>query len=230
MKTYMIIFILLFVNSLARYACSKSFGANFLPEESILQHYLNTSHLHQIIVKRQLGNAYIYEDINETTTPVLPTTVVPPFQVFPATSRPSIVAPLFQRDAYCISIDNDLLCSSGIYQGLVEADLSCSTNTFHESAYKNCARSENGRFCGSLVNLYQFNFGGTGWQILERNCLRRDVLNGFCSRTCCLFLEDFKSKLGCCINEMRNIKWLLWTFIYYFGLQTVEFMWCSSTC
>ena len=107
--------------------------------------------------------------------------------------------PTAQDRAYCASIENDATCSSGLRQGQLDISLSCGESIEDiRFQYAHCARSENGAYCGSLSY-------GVSEQYLEGNCSGA-VTSNICPSQCRTQLEDFKSKLGCCINEYLNMS------------------------
>ena len=107
---------------------------------------------------------------------------------------------------------SEVLCTTGIQQGLVEADLSCGYKNVEEAQREAnlCAKSEDGQFCGSL---------------LELNRIRESYIEGNCSGVldqnpcpCQSLLEDFRSTLGCCINAYFN-----GTGVYYSGMTSLNY-------
>lgn len=105
----------------------------------------------------------------------------------------------------CTAQLNNVSCSFGITQGFVDTSLRC--GTFYESfkqAQRDanaCAKSENGQFCGSA-----FDLNGINLDYIEQNCTRAPTLNRneSCSPDCRTLLEDFRNRLGCCINAYIN--------------------------
>ena len=92
------------------------------------------------------------------------------------------------------------------------ADLSCGIESYRYY-YARCARSENGGFCESLVDWFQFDFyHGYGPQILETSCSDTGAIaSNYCPPTCRALLKYFKSKLGCCITAFPlNYTLRLW--------------------
>ena len=108
-------------------------------------------------------------------------------------------APTSQDLAYCNSIRNDAYCSSGIGQRVADFDLSCgdSIETVRSSLSR-CAKSESGAFCWSLIQL-----NGPSQQYVDANCFGA-ITSNTCPPQCRTNLEDFKNKLGCCINAHLN--------------------------
>ncbi len=104
--------------------------------------------------------------------------------------------------AICDAEVKDVLCTAGIEQRLVEADLSCNgTYRSIEEAQRDansCAKGESGQFCGSLLELYRLRAN-----YIEGNCSRVLTTNS-CPSNCRSLLEDFRSTLGCCINAYVN--------------------------
>jgi hypothetical protein len=104
--------------------------------------------------------------------------------------------------ATCDALVNDVLCTVGIWQGLVEAALSCNgAYRSIEEAQKEanrCAKGESGQFCGSLLDLHAIRV-----RYIEGNCSRVLALN-FCPSNCRSLLEDFRSTLGCCVTAYVN--------------------------
>ena len=117
-------------------------------------------------------------------------------------------APTSQDLAYCNSITNDAYCSSGFGQRAADIDLSCgdSIETVRLQ-YARCARSESGGFCRSLIYINSLS-----QRYLEANCSGA-ITSNTCPPQCRTNLEDFKSKLGCCINAYLNGS-------YYYYLST----------
>ena len=104
--------------------------------------------------------------------------------------------------ANCNAQLSEVLCTAGIQQAFVEAGLSCSgTYSDIDEAQKSvnlCAKSEDGQFCGSLLELNMIKAS-----YIEGNCsgvLRQNS----CPSNCRSLLEDFRSTLGCCINAYVN--------------------------
>ena len=109
-------------------------------------------------------------------------------------------APTLEDTASCTAQLSDILCTSGIIQRLIEADLSCGMNGV-EQAQKDantCAKSEDGQYCRSQLELY-----GITQNYVEGNCSMALSQND-CPSTCRTLLVEFKNKLGCCINAHIN--------------------------
>ena len=108
-----------------------------------------------------------------------------------------------EDEAYCGSLVADAYCSTGIAQGLIDADLSCGkgSEAEHRRIANGCARNEKGRFCFSAFIL--FDLEGIGQSNVEGNC-SRVLQSNSCPSICRTNLETFKSKLGCCINTYVN--------------------------
>ena len=105
-----------------------------------------------------------------------------------------------EDEVYCQSLIGSVLCSTGVEQGLVDADLSCGGISW-ASIVDRCPRSENGEFCSSAFIL--FDLGGIGRRNIEGNC-SEVIQSNSCPSACRTSLETFKSKLGCCINTYVN--------------------------
>ena len=102
--------------------------------------------------------------------------------------------PTSQDNAYCDSIEIDDYCSSGLGQSFVDVQLSCGESIESvRSSFNQCARSENGAFCGSL-----FHLNSPSQRYLEANC-SGVITSNVCPPQCRAHLKDFKNKLGCCI-------------------------------
>ena len=113
-------------------------------------------------------------------------------------------APTAQDHAYCDSIAIDAYCSSGIGQKTVDTSLSCGKSVEDVRSFSTqCARSENGTFCGSLSSLH-----AVSQQYLEANCSGA-ITSIICPSQCRTHLEYLKSIFGCCINAHLN------TSLYY---------------
>ena len=101
------------------------------------------------------------------------------------------------RDMFdCAATEIEYQCSSGYAQQVVNTALACGVDsTVARIIADQCARSENGDFCGIA----------TFRHILDQQsvegitaCFLSDPES--CSPTCRSFLESTRSKLGCCIN------------------------------
>jgi hypothetical protein len=103
--------------------------------------------------------------------------------------------------AQCTTQLSDILCTSGVAQRMIEADLSCGIYGIKEARkYGNmCAKSEDGQYCKSLLELYRIRQNN----YVEGNCSRVLTLNS-CPSACRTLLEEFRSELGCCINAYIN--------------------------
>ena len=102
----------------------------------------------------------------------------------------------------CSTQLSDILCTSGIAQRLIEADLSCGMYRGIDEAQKDanmCAKSEDGQYCKSVLELYRIRQSN----YVEGNCSRVLTLNS-CLSACRALLEEFRSELGCCINAYIN--------------------------
>lgn len=106
-------------------------------------------------------------------------------------------------EAYCQSLRNDALCSSGAEQLDIDMNyLACENVDVNasEAEYRvrspNCAKSESGSYCGSLfISNVEENF-------IKANC--SEVLpTNRCTPGCRNHLENLKNTLGCCINHGR---------------------------
>ena len=108
--------------------------------------------------------------------------------------------------AYCFSQINAISCSTGVAQGFIDADLSCGRDRLRgieeiRKQANGCAMSEGGKFCASAFTLFDLN--GIGQSNIERNC-SGVIASNFCPSACRTLLEDFRSRLGCCINAHIN--------------------------
>lgn len=117
-------------------------------------------------------------------------------QVTRRQALPNSEIPTSQDLEYCDSIRNDVFCLSGLGQRVVNISLSCGQSI--EEEFTECARSESGAFCGSLVSLNTLTR-----RYLEGNCSRA-ITSNICSTQCRNHLETFRSELGCCINAHLN--------------------------
>ena len=101
--------------------------------------------------------------------------------------------------ASCLSAHNDALCESGFMQHEVDFELRFRCLSGQDmknvrSHYSQCAKSENGAFCGSLST------SDVEESLLKSRC--SGVLSSnSCNPACTSLLKYMKSKLGCCINE-----------------------------
>ena len=106
--------------------------------------------------------------------------------------------------AYCLSQISDISCSSGLTQGFIDTDLICGRGGGIEEAQRSangCAMNEGGQFCSSAFTL--FDLDGIGQTNIERSC-SGVLASNFCPSACRTLLEDFRSRLGCCINAYIN--------------------------
>ena len=106
--------------------------------------------------------------------------------------------------AFCGSLLGDISCSTGLAQGFIDADLSCGEGGGIEGIQRRangCAMNERGQFCSSALSLFDPN--GLGRTNIERNCSGVLASNS-CPSACRTLLEDFRSRLGCCINAYIN--------------------------
>ncbi len=105
--------------------------------------------------------------------------------------------------AYCFARISDAACSSGLIQGFIDAELTCGTTTIEEATRdaKDCAINEHGKYCLSAWML--FNVNNIELMNIEGNC-SGVLASGVCSTACRTLLEDFRSRLGCCINTLIN--------------------------
>jgi hypothetical protein len=118
-----------------------------------------------------------------------------------------------EDEAFCTAQLIDIQCSTGITQGFIDAELSCNRATSGgiEQAQLDanaCARNEHGQYCVLALSMFE-------------DAVRRDHVVGNCSGVvtsnscpiaCRTQLEDFRSKLGCCINAHVNSS-------VYYGYQ-----------
>ena len=117
------------------------------------------------------------------------------------TKRQTTRSNLTPKDiADCLSIQYDYRCSSGLAQSLVDAYSICGDSSAYSTSIE-CARSENGEFCATAFE--QFNLNGTTLMNFEVSC-SRSVSSNSCPPSCHTLLQDFRSRLGCCINTYIN--------------------------
>ena len=112
-----------------------------------------------------------------------------------------------EDEAFCNAKLIDIACSTGINQGFVDAELSCSRDIEIEQAQRDanaCARNERGVYCSSALAL--FSLGGIRHNDIVGNCSQTEVVITFnsCPLACRTLLEDFRRQLGCCINAYIN--------------------------
>ena len=103
-----------------------------------------------------------------------------------------------QDIAYCSSIAMEYYCSSGLAQRLIDLHLSCGDDDSARSTANGCARSESGDLCETVFE--QFDADGVE-QLM--NCSKA-VASNVCTSACRTHLEDFRRRLGCCINSYIN--------------------------
>ena len=108
-----------------------------------------------------------------------------------------------EDDAYCSARISDAECSTGIRQGDIDAGLTCDKVSIEEATRlaNECAINEHGQYCSSALTL--FNINSIGLTNIEGNC-SGIVASRTCSTACRTLLEDFRSRLGCCINTLVN--------------------------
>ena len=114
-------------------------------------------------------------------------------------------APTPENIALCTSQIYDAVCSAGLLSAIIEIDLSCNTySRGFGSIERNpnaCARNEDGQYCQSAFALFDLN--GIGQNYIEGNCSGALASNS-CPLGCRTILEDFRNRLGCCINLYVN--------------------------
>ena len=105
--------------------------------------------------------------------------------------------------AYCSARNNDAACSSGLTQGIIDVELTCGRTRIEDAVQdaNGCAINEHGQYCSSALTLFDVN--NTRRMNIEGNC-SGVVTSGTCSTACRTLLEDFRSRLGCCINILVN--------------------------
>ena len=108
-----------------------------------------------------------------------------------------------EDEAYCTARIQDASCSSGLTQGDIDAGLTCGMVGIAEATElaNDCARNEHGQYCSSALTL--FNVNGNEMKNIEGNCSGVLVSN-FCPTACRILLEDFRGRLGCCVNALVN--------------------------
>ena len=108
-----------------------------------------------------------------------------------------------EDDAYCSARISDAECSTGIRQGDIDAGLICGRIRIEEATRlaNECVINEHGRHCSSALTL--FNVNNIGLMNIEGNC-SGVIASRTCSTGCHTLLEDFRSRLGCCINTLVN--------------------------
>ena len=108
-----------------------------------------------------------------------------------------------EDEAYCSARISDAACSTGLTQGDIDVDLTCGRIRIQDAIRdaNGCAINEHGQYCSSALTL--FNVNNIGLMNIEGNCS-----GVVASRTCSIayrtLLEDFRSRLGCCINTLVN--------------------------
>lgn len=111
-----------------------------------------------------------------------------------------------EDEAYCSARINDASCSTGLTQTDIEINLACgrgsiSTVEQGRKLANDCAKNERGEYCGSAFVL--FNVNNTRLTNIEGNC-SGVIVSESCPTACRTLLEDFSSRLGCCINTHIN--------------------------
>ena len=108
-----------------------------------------------------------------------------------------------EDEAYCFARINDAACLAGTTQGSIDVDLTCGRIRIQDAIRRanGCAINEHGQYCSSALTL--FNVNGIELMNIEGNC-SGVVASRTCSIACRSLLEDFRSRLGCCINTMVN--------------------------
>ena len=111
-----------------------------------------------------------------------------------------------EDEAYCNARINDAYCSTGLAQADIEIDWACgmgSVSTIEQARQlaNDCAKNEHGDYCQSAFLLFDVN--NTRLTNIEGNCLGV-VMSESCPTACRTLLEDFSSRLGCCINTYVN--------------------------
>jgi hypothetical protein len=108
-----------------------------------------------------------------------------------------------EDEAYCSARISDAACSTGLNQGTIDAELTCGRTTIEQATRdaKGCAINEHGKYCSSAWRL--FNVNSIELMNIEGNC-SGVVVSGACPTPCHTLLEDFRSRLGCCINTLIN--------------------------
>ena len=108
-----------------------------------------------------------------------------------------------EDEAYCIARITDADCSTGSRQAVIDARLTCGMVRIEEATRlaNGCARNERGQYCSSALTL--FNVNGNEMKNIEGNCSGVLVSN-FCPTACRILLEDFRGRLGCCVNTLVN--------------------------
>ncbi len=108
-----------------------------------------------------------------------------------------------EDEAYCSARISDAACSTGLNQGIIDAELICGMTTIEEATRdaKGCAINEHGKYCSSAWIL--FNVNNIELMNIEGNC-SGVLASGACPTTCRTLLEDYRNRLGCCINTLIN--------------------------
>jgi hypothetical protein len=120
------------------------------------------------------------------------------YQLHVVLKRQTIRTQAPEDEAYCFAKIDDVACSTGLTQGFIDAELTCGTTTIEEATRdaKDCAINEHGKYCLSAWRPFNVNN-------IEGNC-SGVLASGACSAACRTLLEDFRSRLGCCIKSLVN--------------------------
>ena len=108
-----------------------------------------------------------------------------------------------ENEAYCLARISDASCSTGLAQASIDVDLTCGRVGIEEAKRlaNGCAKNERGQYCSSAFTL--FNVDEMGLTNIEGNC-SGVLVSESCPTACRTLLEDFRSRLGCCINILIN--------------------------
>ena len=98
----------------------------------------------------------------------------------------------------------DAECSAGIRQGDIDAGLICGMLSIDTATTlaNECAKNEHGQYCASAFDLFNVN-DNMGLMNIEGNC-SGVFASESCPTGCRTLLEDFRGRLGCCINALVN--------------------------
>ena len=100
----------------------------------------------------------------------------------------------------------DAVCSAGLLTAIIEIDLSCNT---YSRGFGSVERIQmrvqemkmDSSYCQSAFALFDLN--GIGQNYIKGNCSGAPASNS-CPLGCRTILEDFRTRLGCCINSYVN--------------------------
>ena len=115
--------------------------------------------------------------------------------------RRQTLAEYTQQDVIdCTAVVLEHQCdSSSFAQQIIDIALNCGNETVASSVVNNCARNENGDFCG--VATLKFSSNVDEAELLNgATACSEAITTGICPLECSNFLRSAKTKLGCCLG------------------------------